>query len=67
VYLRQFYVPLELRRQGIGRAAIEHLRAHYWQDRPRIRLDVLCGNATGIAFWRAVGFEDYCLTLERPT
>ena len=31
----------------------------------RIRLDVLIGNAGGIQFWRSVGFEDYCITMER--
>jgi ribosomal protein S18 acetylase RimI-like enzyme len=67
VYVRQFFVQPELRRQGIGRAAIEHLCIHFWQDRPRLRLDVLVGNAAAIAFWRSVGFEDYCLTLERKT
>jgi GNAT superfamily N-acetyltransferase len=65
VYLRQFFVEPEMRRQGIGRAAIEHLRIHFWQVRPRLRLDVLTGNVQAIAFWRSVGFEDYCLTLER--
>jgi hypothetical protein len=40
------------------------LAAHIWAGQ-RLRLDVLTGNAAGIAFWRAVGFQDYCLTLER--
>ena len=67
VYLRQFFIAADIRRQGIGRAALEHLRATYWQDRPRLRVDVLLGNAGGVAFWRAAGFSDYSLTLERPT
>jgi GNAT superfamily N-acetyltransferase len=64
VYLRQFFVCREHRRQGIGRNAINWLRRHAWADAPRVRLDVLVGNAPGIAFWRSVGFHDYCLTLE---
>jgi ribosomal protein S18 acetylase RimI-like enzyme len=64
VYLRQFWVAPEFRRRGIGRAALAWLRAHAWKDAPRIRLDVLIGNEAGIAFWRAVGFRDYCLTME---
>jgi len=64
VYLRQFYVRPELRRQGIGRAALAWLRTNSWPNATRIRLDVLVGNAAGIAFWRAAGFEDYCLTME---
>jgi GNAT superfamily N-acetyltransferase len=64
VYLRQFFVAPEQRRRGVGRAAIGWLRQHAWGGDRRIRLDVLVGNAAGIAFWRAVGFRDYCLTLE---
>ncbi|MFT5523211.1 MAG: putative acetyltransferase [Pirellulaceae bacterium] len=63
VYLRQFFVVESFRRQGIGRAAFEQLRAHWGTDR-RVRLDVLSGNQHGIAFWRAVGFAEYCITME---
>ena len=65
VYLRQFFVRREARRQGIGRAAIEHLVRNEWPAHKRIRLDVLVGNTAAIAFWRSVGFSDYCLTMER--
>ena len=51
------------RRRGVGRAAIGWLWQHVWGGR-RVRVDVLVGNAVGVAFWRAVGFRDYCLTLE---
>ncbi len=64
VCLRQFYVCRDCRRQGIGRAAVEWLRQHVWQDAESIRLDVLCENSVGIEFWRAVGFCDYCVTME---
>ena len=64
VYLRQFYVEPEYRRRGIGRSALAWLRANAWADAPRIRIDVLVGNAAGIAFWQSVGFRDYCLTME---
>lgn len=30
----------------------------------RLRIDVLIGNTQAIAFWRAIGFHDYCLTME---
>ena len=66
VYLRQLFVRAENRRQGVGRAAIDWLRNNVWGQAPRIRVDVLSGNARAIAFWRSLGFEDYCLTLERP-
>ena len=64
VYLKQFFVCRDCRRQGIGRQAIEWLRAHVWHDSPAIYLDALVNNDRGIAFWRAVGFRDYCITME---
>ena len=63
VYLRQFFVRPGRRRRGVGREAVGWLRRHAWGG-GRVRLEVLVGNAAGIAFWRAVGFRDYCLTLE---
>lgn len=65
VYVRQFFVEPARRRQGIGKAAIEHLAAHFWNGRPRIRIEVLTGNSQAIDFWRAVGFVEYCMTMER--
>ncbi len=65
IYLRQFFVVSDSFLQGIGRAAIDHLVRNEWTSRKRIRLDVLVGNAVAIAFWRSVGFADYCLTMER--
>ncbi len=66
IYLRQFLLTAQHRRQGLGRQAIEWLSSHHWQDAPRVRVEVLVGNDEAIAFWRAIGFVDYCLTLERP-
>jgi GNAT superfamily N-acetyltransferase len=65
VYLRQFFVEPARRRQGIGRAAIEHLSRHFWSGNCRVRIEVLSGNAPAIAFWRAAGFVDYCISMER--
>jgi len=66
VYLRQFFINPQFRREGIGRAAIHWLSEHAW-NRQRVRVDVLVNNSAGVAFWRAVGFTDYCLTLELET
>jgi GNAT superfamily N-acetyltransferase len=63
VHLRQFFVGPKSRRQGVGRAALAWLRRHAWAG-ARVRVEVLVGNVAGVAFWRAVGFRDYCLTLE---
>jgi ribosomal protein S18 acetylase RimI-like enzyme len=64
VYLRQFYVRPEYRRRGLGRQALEWLGRNAWSGTPRLRIDVLAGNAAAIAFWRAVGFAEYSVTLE---
>jgi GNAT superfamily N-acetyltransferase len=64
VYLKQFFVCRDCRRLGIGRQAIKWLRQHVWHDSPAIYLDALVNNDRGIAFWRSVGFRDYCITME---
>ncbi len=66
IYLRQLFVQPEMRRRGIARHALEWLRQNVWGIRPRVRIDVLVGNHSGMEFWRSVGFTDYCLTMERP-
>jgi predicted acetyltransferase len=63
VYLRQFFIVRESRRNGYGRDALSWLRRNEWRGQ-RVRVEVLLGNSGGIAFWRAVGFVDYSLTLE---
>ena len=63
IYLRQFFIHPQCRRRGVGRMAIGWLRRNAWGQN-RIRIEVLVGNVTGLAFWRSVGFRDYCLTLE---
>jgi len=63
VYLRHLFVRPEDRRRGVGRAAVGWLRRHAWAG-GRVRVEVLVGNAAGVAFWRALGFADYGLTLE---
>jgi GNAT superfamily N-acetyltransferase len=65
VYLRQFFVQRRQRRNGVGRQCMKILLSEIWPKDKRITVDVLCHNQAGIAFWRAVGFSDYSLTLER--
>ncbi|HYV31695.1 MAG TPA: GNAT family N-acetyltransferase [Candidatus Binatia bacterium] len=66
IYLRQLFVVRHRRRQGLGRRAVELLRSDVWPRSKRLTVDVLVGNTTAVAFWRAVGYTDYCLTLEIP-
>lgn len=47
-----------------GRAAIRILRTQIWPKDKRLTVEVLVKNAPALAFWRAVGYTDYSLTLE---
>jgi predicted acetyltransferase len=64
VYLRQFFVRRNKRRAGYGRRAITVLRQTIWPPQRRLTVEVLCRNTIGIQFWRAMGYEDYSLSLE---
>ena len=64
IYLRQFFVVRNRRRQGFGQQAFEILRRQIWPKHKRLTIDVLVQNTGAIAFWRSVGCKDYCLTLE---
>jgi GNAT superfamily N-acetyltransferase len=64
IYLRQYFVRRDRRRMGIGREAFSILKEQIWPRSVRLTVDVLCQNQSGIAFWRSVGYRDYCLTLE---
>lgn len=65
IFLRHLYVVPAARRQGLGRAFYGHLRDRLWPaDRP-VQLNVLASNARGQAFWRALGFEAFSLTLRQ--
>jgi predicted acetyltransferase len=64
VYLRQFFVVRDYRRRGIGAQAVRVLTDEVMPGEKRVRVNVLIGNQPGLEFWRAVGFEDYLITLE---
>lgn len=64
VHLRHCFVARDRRRKGIGTAAIAILRERVWPHNKRLTVDVLARNAPGVAFWRATGYADYCLTLD---
>lgn len=67
IFLRQFFVQRKHRRQGIGRAAISLLLEEIFPPNARVLLDVHYHNESGRAFWKALGFTEHCLTLERRT
>ena len=64
IYLRQLFVVRNRRRQGAGRKAFEILRSKIWPPDKRLTVEVLTRNTGAVAFWRAVGYKDYALTLE---
>ena len=63
VYLRQFYIEREMRRQGLGTAAFRALAAEHFPPDCRVVIDALASNPRGHDFWRHVGFEPYCTTM----
>ena len=64
IYLRQLFVVRHRRRQGVGRRAVETLRSEVWPKTKRLSVEVLVQNEAAVAFWRAMGYRDYALTLE---
>ena len=64
VYLRQFFVVRHRRRKGIGGRAIHTLFSEIWPSDKRWTVSVLVANTAALAFWRAMGYVDYDLTLE---
>jgi ribosomal protein S18 acetylase RimI-like enzyme len=64
IYLRQLFVVRNRRRLGIARQAVQLLRSQVWPKTKRLTVEVLVANTAAVAFWRAVGYVDYALTLE---
>jgi predicted acetyltransferase len=64
VSMRQFFVVRTRRRHGIGRSAMQSLLSDIWPRTKRRTVSVLVHNTSGVAFWCAMGYQDYALTLE---
>ena len=65
IYLRQFFVARHCRRQHIGQVAIEILATQVWPPDVRVTIEVLVHNQRAQEFWKAVGFRDYAITMEK--
>jgi len=65
IHLRHFFVVRHLRRQGVGREAMRLLRESIWPAASRLTVSVLTHNEPAMKFWRAMGYQDYCLTMEQ--
>jgi predicted acetyltransferase len=64
ISLRQFFVARHRRREGIGCRAMQYLFDNVWPKNKRWTVSVLVHNLPALAFWRAMGYEDYALSLE---
>ena len=64
VYLRQFFVARDRRRCGMGRQAMNILFKQIWPPGKRLTVSALWQNAPAMAFWRAMGYTEYSVTLE---
>ena len=64
VYLRQLSVRRDRRSEGKGRGAMDALRNQLWSRWKRLSVEVLAANVRAVAFWRSIGYKDYCLALE---
>ncbi len=65
IYLRQFFVAREHRRQGVGSQAVATLLGEVFPAGVRVTLDVLAHNDAGASFWAEAGFQRYSVCLER--
>ena len=62
LYLRQFFIEREYRRQHLGRQAF-HLLLDYLQT-DTINIDVLPWNEPGLRFWQSLGFAPACISMQ---
>ena len=64
IYLRQFFVSREHRRQGVGCEAMKLLVEKIWPRGARVTVEVLAANDRAQGFFRSIGFSDYAITME---
>jgi ribosomal protein S18 acetylase RimI-like enzyme len=63
VYIRHYYIERDYRRLGYGRAGIEKLKNERFPAGTTVYLEVLTHNIRGRIFWKAMGFEEYSVTM----
>ena len=66
VFVRQFFIAREHRRQGIGTQAFKLLADTRFPTDCTISLDVLAANPNGQRFWESLGFQPYAVNMKRP-
>ncbi|MGC3991123.1 MAG: GNAT family N-acetyltransferase [Chthoniobacteraceae bacterium] len=65
IYLRHFFIRRCSRRKGLGRTAMALLIQQIWPPK-RLTVEALYRNPVAIAFWKAMGFEEYSICFEIP-
>jgi len=65
IFLRQFFICRDARRKGFGREAMDLLFRRVWPAGALVTLEALSANRAAIDFWRALGFENYAVTMRR--
>lgn len=63
-YIRHFFICRDQRRRGWGRAAMKLLCRDVLPQGLPVQVEATIGNQAGIAFWRAMGFQDFGLSME---
>lgn len=63
LYLRQFFICRDCRREGLGRMAFAKLLETLNTD--SIEIDVLHLNQRGVAFWKSLGFVERSIRMRR--
>jgi GNAT superfamily N-acetyltransferase len=62
-YVRQFYIEREWRRKGFGRAAFDLLTRTHFRPPCKVVIDALATDPNATAFWAALGFAPYSITM----
>jgi ribosomal protein S18 acetylase RimI-like enzyme len=63
VYIRHYFIERDYRRSSFGREALEKLKVERFPKDATVYLEVLIHNARGRAFWKAMGFAEYSVTM----
>lgn len=56
LYLRQFFICRDVRRQGYGKTVFHELLEYL--NTETVDIEVMAWNERGIGFWRALGFKE---------
>ena len=64
IHLRQIFVRGTVKRQGIGKNAMQILLNKVWPKGRRITVESLSNNHKALSFYKSLGFTDYSVELE---